>query len=362
VGADWRIDAYRDRNVRAPRHLDFSNNETPIVCFKAEVWGSQPRKRVCEFLLGWATAQRTDPQDPQFRKSPGRFFAQDTWKITRKLTFTYGVRWDRQGAADEIHQRCAVLPTTANPSSATNGATIYEGAAQGDATVVSRLPITKPSPRGLAWLPDYAKTIFRADGPHVRPNGLLLVHQQHLDSRRRAPRYNSISFVARLRHAGRHFAAACLHSGAALSDDLDPRHRALHGTAQLPPIGSIPRRKAPRINQWNIGISARSPGPGSGSGLRRQPRRVAAGHRLEDLNGLTPRAFPVGLSVTNAPIKPAEIDIRFGLPQAAGFALPYAGFPVTSTLAQALRRSAVYQHQGPVGPRGNAGMTPCKPR
>ena len=64
VGADWRIDAYRDRNVRGTQGIwNFSNNETADPYIQSrKPWGRQPRKRVCEFPAGVGRQrQRTDP-------------------------------------------------------------------------------------------------------------------------------------------------------------------------------------------------------------------------------------------------------------------------------------------------------------
>ena len=106
--------------------------------------------RVSCWGLGDSAAVQT-PQDPQFRKTSWSLFAQDTWKVTRKLTFTYGVRWDRQGAADEIHQRLAEFsPTTMNPTVGLLGATIYEGNGAGRCNCSFTNSITRRSARGLA--------------------------------------------------------------------------------------------------------------------------------------------------------------------------------------------------------------------
>jgi len=71
-----------------------------------------------DFLLGLAgSASVETPQDPQYRKTSWSLFVQDAWKMTRKLTVTYGIRWDLQNAWREIHDRIgAFSPTTPNPS------------------------------------------------------------------------------------------------------------------------------------------------------------------------------------------------------------------------------------------------------
>jgi len=137
VGADWRIDAYRDRNVRGTSGIwTFSNNETadPYVQ-SGSLGGANLGNAYASFLLGLGDSAAYRPRKiPNSRKTSWSLFAQDTWKITRKLTFTYGVRWDRQGAADEIPSGAwrSSLPTTPNPSvGGLMGATIYEGSGAG---------------------------------------------------------------------------------------------------------------------------------------------------------------------------------------------------------------------------------------
>jgi outer membrane receptor protein involved in Fe transport len=47
------------------------------------------------FLIGAVnTASISNPPDPQGRKPSLALFAQDNWKVTRKLTLDYGLRWD----------------------------------------------------------------------------------------------------------------------------------------------------------------------------------------------------------------------------------------------------------------------------
>src|SRR6185312_2849422 len=47
------------------------------------------------FLLGLVDSASVNAvQDPQLRKHAWGFYVQDTWKITRKLTLDYGLRYD----------------------------------------------------------------------------------------------------------------------------------------------------------------------------------------------------------------------------------------------------------------------------
>ena len=56
-------------------------------------------------------------------------FVQDTWKLTRKFTLDYGLRWDLQGPLGELWDRQSTFsPTTPNPNAdGLLGAVIYAG-------------------------------------------------------------------------------------------------------------------------------------------------------------------------------------------------------------------------------------------
>ena len=78
---------------------------------------------------------------------------------------------------------------------------------------------------------------------------------------------------------------------------------------------------------------------------------------LDDINGLTTqiagREWPESQQRRQQTL--LKSTFASGLPQAAGFTLPYAGFPLTSTLAQALRPFPQFTNiKVEWDPRGNA--------
>src|SRR5207245_1299369 len=86
------------------------------------------------FLLGLVNNATMGPYGGiGYRRMVWGFFAQDTWKITRKLTLDYGLRYDLQPVQHEEYQRTASFdPSAANPTvGGLPGALRYEGFGQG---------------------------------------------------------------------------------------------------------------------------------------------------------------------------------------------------------------------------------------
>ena len=349
VGADWRIDAYRDRNVRGTQGIwTFSNNETAEPYIQAgQLSGANLGNSYASFLLGLAdSAAVQTPQDPQFRKTSWSLFAQDTWKAGRKLTFTYGIRWDRQGAADEFHQRLAEFsPTTMNPTVGLLGATIYEGDGAGRCNCTFASIYNKAfGPRlGVAYQIT-SKTIFRAGwgvtyggtDPFAYISNTSILGGGSIG-------YNSISWVA----PGFGTPAANFTQGlpytqaqlypATLSAGIVP----FPGQLNSPPYWIDPQAgRPPRINQWNIGIQRSITEDLVAEAAYVGNRAVwLQATNLVDINGLTNQILAAnGLNLNNAANDTLlKSTFASGIPQAAGFKVPYPGFPLASTLAQALR-------------------------
>ena len=88
-------------------------------------------------------------------------YLQDTWKVTRKLTFDYGVRWDHGSYQSEQYGRIANFsPTTPNPSAAGRlGARVYEGTC--NCKFANAYPYAIGPRLGVAYQID-PKTVIRA--------------------------------------------------------------------------------------------------------------------------------------------------------------------------------------------------------
>src|SRR6185312_7643312 len=118
-------------NIPAPPNgvsLTFGPNATaqPI---NVALSGQQMGFQYASFLLGDASSlTQIAPQDNRMGKSQWAFFAQDSWKLSRKLTLDYGLRYDYGTAPREQYGRSASLGlTTPNPAAGNiPGAPIFE--------------------------------------------------------------------------------------------------------------------------------------------------------------------------------------------------------------------------------------------
>ena len=91
-------------------------------------WGSS----FASFLLGEvSTASTTLQSTTGFRSYSYSLFAQDDWRVTTKLTLSYGLRWDNAPPLHEVHdQLSSFSPAAPNPVGV-NGALVFGGSGPG---------------------------------------------------------------------------------------------------------------------------------------------------------------------------------------------------------------------------------------
>jgi len=112
------------------------------------------------FLLGGVNlASQTAPNDARMGKQQWGFFLQDSWKVTRKLSLDYGIRWDYATAAREQYGRSGDLGMVANPAAGGRiGAPIFEATC--GCTFVSNYPYAVAPRFGFAYQLN-SKTVLR---------------------------------------------------------------------------------------------------------------------------------------------------------------------------------------------------------
>jgi hypothetical protein len=354
LGAEWRLNSWSDRNSRGAQGiLNFSPNETGLPYLQTStIGGGTAGFAYASFLLGLAdTASVNAVQDPQWRKQAWGLYLQDTWKITPKFTLDYGLRWDWQSEGHEIHYRTSMFGPTIPNSAAGNlpGALVYEGYGAGrcNCNFMQTYPFAIGPRLGAAYQLD-SKTVIRGgfgvsygQTPtfYYITNGALL-----------GVGFNQISFTSPS------FGTA----GATLKSGLQYDHTQLY-VATLNP-GLVPYAgqlnspnyyldrnagRPPRIPQWNISVQRQltrdliveAAYVGNRGTWISQPSGIFAANTLVNLNATNPATLLArGIdAATQAGQNLLLSTFASGTPQKNGFNIPYAGFPMSASLAQALR-------------------------
>ncbi|MBI3278815.1 MAG: TonB-dependent receptor [Acidobacteria bacterium] len=347
AGAEYRFDNFTNRNTNlASGNYAFSAVETGLPATQGQnLQGGSIGFPYASFLLGLVNnATIGNPQDPQYRKTAWAFFGQDTWKVTRRLTLDYGIRWDIEPAAHELRYRTSMFaPTTPNPSAGgLLGATLYEG--DGAERCNCRFTDTYLfgfGPRLGAAYQVTPRTVLRVGwgityGSTANFNYIGGGNSLGMG-------FNSISFTT----PSFGDPAVVLRDG--LTYNLADLYMATYDVGIRPSRGQLNSPPAhvdrnggrpPRVNQWNIGLQqevTRNLVVEAAYVGNRGAWFQASG--LVDLNALTPeRIRQASLDINNAADR-TLLTSRIDSPQAQarGFRPPYAGFPAGATVAQTLR-------------------------
>jgi hypothetical protein len=354
LGGEWRLNSWTDRNSRGSQGiLNFSSNETGLPYLQTNnIGGGTVGFPYASFLLGLAdTANVNAVQDPQWRKQAWGLFIQDTWKITRKLTLDYGLRWDLQGQGHEIHYRTSMFgPTTPNPAAGNlPGALVYEGYGAGrcNCNFINTYPYALGPRIGAAYQID-SKTVLR--GGFGVSYGQVPTYYYITNGALLGVGFNQLAFTSPS------FGTA----GAVLKNGLQYDHAQLY-TASLNP-GLVPTpgqlnspnyyldpnaARPPRIGQWSIGLQrqlsndllAEAAYVGNRGAWISQPSGIFAANTLVNLNAINPATLAArGIDpATTAGQNLLLSTFASGTPQKNGFGLPYAGYPMSASLAQSLR-------------------------
>jgi Carboxypeptidase regulatory-like domain/TonB dependent receptor len=348
-GGEFTVDGYPEHSTwRANGSFAFAAAET------ADPWqNGQPLNipnptgfSYASFLLGQPDTLQLSPLTQT--KLGNHFFglyAQDSWKVTRKFTLDYGLRYDFQTYLQEEHGRMQDASlSTPNPTvGGLLGAGVYEGYGGGrcNCELSHNYPFAFGPRLGAAYQIT-PKTVLRAGA--------------------------GITYGLVQTPAGASYSTADYYSFNAPGYGISPMPTGLSGpnpypnltwpnfstgkypvetNGQLPPGNPFlffdPSARPPRILQWSIGIQRE---------LQKDivVEATYVGNRgvwwaapyMDQMtaNGLTPAILAAhGLNIAN-PSTQSLLTSQLDSPQAiaAGFGNPpYAGFPLTDTVAQALR-------------------------
>jgi hypothetical protein len=164
VGMDWRLEKYPnviDANTNGTWTFGTNMTEQPSLQGVSVTQGFDGFEFASYLLGGMSSNSLNAPIALSNNKAQMALYAQDTWKVTRKLTFDYGLRWDYGTYSHEQYGRnSSVGLLIPNPS-----ASGKLGASQFEATCNCKFANNYPlafGPRlGVAYQVD-TKTVIRA--------------------------------------------------------------------------------------------------------------------------------------------------------------------------------------------------------
>jgi hypothetical protein len=350
-GVEMKQDVYSDQNLQGVQgQCSFGNGPTALPFLQnSSVGGGAIGARYASFLLGAVTYTNVNaPRNTPMRKLNWSVYAQDNWKVTRKLTLDYGLRWDDTPLGHELHYREAEIGlNTPNPAAGgIPGGYIFAGYGPGRCNC--EFSGTYPYAFGPRFAVAYqinSKTVFRAGWGITYSsgdswgymNGGTPVAGLGINSVTNSTGYGyAVSQFAN----GIHYNSSDLYTAT-----LNPAVAPLPGTLSAAPAWAAQYRdpnggRPARVNQWNISLQRQltkdmtlEAAYVGNRGVWEESRSLAA------LNAISPaRLQALGLDLTNAAIRSLlTSQICSTTAVNAGFKLPYASFPCTASVAQSLR-------------------------
>jgi Carboxypeptidase regulatory-like domain len=346
-GGEWKYEQFLNRvSNQAVGHYSFDPQQTGLPSTNGQnLQGGYTGSSFASFLLGNLNTEYIgNVAAPWFVRGSGGIYAQDAWKVTPKLTLSYGLRYDLLQASHEQQYRITQFnPTLPNPS-ANNlpGAAQFEGYGTGrcNCTFEHNYKYAFGPRLGISYQAD-PKTVFHA------AVGLFYAQQPSLNypgsGNSIGFQWNTVTYNA----PGFGLSAAQLSNGVKYSPsqlfdtNFNPGIYPVAGQLNnLPPWNYRTMGKPPRTVQTNVGMQH-----ALSQNMSFEAAYVGVRGSWFEADGiLSPdqldqsRLGLFGLNLANAndrallasPISSQAVVAR-------GFTAPYAGFPSGASLAQALR-------------------------
>jgi hypothetical protein len=341
TGGEFRLEAYPGTIYTATNGAySFNGAQTGLPSTNGQsLQGGAIGFAYASFMLGLVdSGQVANPASLRPLKKQWGMFAQDTWKVTRRFTLDYGIRYDYSTYIKDDKGRLANFsPTAPNPSAGgLPGAVIFEGAGSGrcNCDFAHNYPWGFAPRLGAAYQIT-SKTVLRAGwgivyGGTADSNGAVSRIAQ--PSPFSSPAFDEPAMILRNGPPVTPFPAP----------NYDPGQYPLKGTTTAPTIAVDPNGgRPPRQYQWSFGLQREI-----FSNLAVEAAYV--GNRgvwwnapaLIDVNALTPESLAArGVDITNAADRTLLTSpLTSAVAAQRGFnRAPYAGFPLSSTVAQSLR-------------------------
>ncbi|MBZ5583045.1 MAG: TonB-dependent receptor [Acidobacteriia bacterium] len=348
AGGEWKIDSFTNWSaIGLSPSYGFSSSQTAQPLYGQSLpGGTTIGHPFASFLLGlYNSAGIGNTSNPQYRKSSWGFFVQDTWKVTRRLTLDYGIRYDVQKPMRELWARTSIFsPSVVNPNAnGLLGGTLYEGDGPGrcNCHFVKTYPYAFAPRLGVAYQLD-DKTVLRGGWGFVYSFTNIFGYIGGGNSAGMG--FNTINYNA----PGNGVEAGGLNGGLVWSQ------QDLYGASYDPGLKVVPNAavqgaqsvfdpnggRPPRINQWNISIQREV-----SKDLVVEVSYVGNRAVWLNANGLINyNAYPpeyltkMGYDITQPAVRTLlTSSITSSVAVAAGFKKPYANFPSTGTVLQALK-------------------------
>ena len=363
AGSTLRVEGYPQWNtLRTDGTFAFSGAETGQPYLNnTTLGGGNVGFPYASFLLGLVDSGNVSvPTDTRLGKSQWGFYGQDSWKVSRKLTLDYGLRYDYSQAEREQFGRLPDFSaTTPNPSAGGQlGAIIYEGAGPGHCNCI----YTKNYPWAFGPRLGGAyqitpKTVLRA--------GFGIMYDGTDNNNRTTSSVGSSNPFSSPAFGQ---PAMTLSQGIPLTSqqiawpNFSSGYYPLPGTLTPPPFVIDPNGGRPaRQYMWSVGLQreiarnlvVEASFVGNRGIWWNAPTQVS-------YNALTPQRLqqfgininnPADVALLNQPLNSATVIAR-------GFKAPYVGFPTTATLAQSLRPFPQFASTPPVGATAPVGLVP----
>ena len=349
-GSEFRTEGYPAiSRANSSGSYVFAADQTSLPYLTGQTFnGLTPGFGYASFLLGQVKqVSISNPVDPRLGKKQFGVYVQDSWKITRKITFDYGVRYDYSTYLQEQYGRAPFFsPTAPNPAvGGIPGAMIFDrfGPGHCNCNIAKNYPYAAAPRLGLAYqfLP---KTVLRA--------GFGIVYAGTASNNNAVPGIAGSSATAVTPSFGT--PVTTLSAGIPAAYDPAPWPNLNPSQFNLPSAPGVyapvsiaanpfidPNAGRPaRQYQWSIGIQREL--------LANLVLDVSyVGNRgiwwqspaLENLNAINFGTLAAhGLNINN-PSDAALLLLPLSSPTVAqrGFGIPYPGFPTSQSLAQALR-------------------------
>jgi hypothetical protein len=321
--------------------LNYSANETGLPALNGVSLASTVGFPYASFLLGGVDSGFSAlPVANHMGAHSFSGFAQDSWKVTRKLTVDYGLRYDFSTYLRDGHGYYTIWsPSTPNPNAGGRlGAIISEGYGAGrcNCAYSKNYPYAFGPRVGLAYQLN-EKTVLRAGAgvSYYKTDNNNLGLSSVTQYAYQTASYGDPAYLTR---NGLPYKLTF--------PNYDPGQGLFPGV-----LGSAPQEqdqnagRPARQLQWSAGIQRQLTRNLVVEGTYVANRGVwwnAAG--LICPNCLTPQELStVGLNLNNASDRTLLASpISSALAASRGFGIPYPGFPATATVAQSLRPYAQY--------------------